>query len=70
MFWLMIIGVLVVWVVGGGGGYVSWDQFLLRFIVVFIGVGGAFVLNILGICRVFPMMATPWTHGRGFVVYA
>jgi hypothetical protein len=41
---------------GMGGGYVSWDHFLLQFIEVFMGVGGTFVLNIVGICRVWPIM--------------
>jgi hypothetical protein len=36
---------------------VSWDHFLLRLTMVFIGVGGTFVLNMVGICRVVPMMS-------------
>ena len=34
----------------------SCDHFLLRFTEVYIGVGGTFALNIVGICRVLPMM--------------
>ena len=47
---------MVLWVGGGGGGYVSWAHFLLRFTEVFIGVGGAIVLNIVGICRDSPIV--------------
>ena len=42
---------------GGGGGYVSWDHFLLQFTEVFIGVGDAIVLNIVGICKVLPIVS-------------
>ena len=45
---------------GGGGGYASWDQFLLRFTGVFIGVGGAVVLNVMGICKVLHII--PMCH--------
>ena len=56
MSWFVVMGILVTWVKGGGGGYVSWDHFLLRFTRVFIGVGGAVVLNIVDICKVLPIM--------------
>ena len=56
MSWFMMMGTLVTSVVGGGG-YMSWDHFLLRFTRVFIGVGGAIVLKIVGIYKVLQIMS-------------
>ena len=55
MLWLVSRGMLVIWIDGGEGGYASWDHFLLRFTVVLNGVGGTFVVNMVGICSVVPM---------------
>ena len=56
MSWFVIRGILVVGLWGGGGGYVSWDQFSLRFTNVFISMGDAVMLNTVGICRDLPIM--------------
>ena len=60
---LAIDEVLKVWAIGGfgGGGYVSLDHFVLRFIgVSFTSVGGAVCVNIMDICRVLAMVSICW----------
>ena len=52
----MIGGVARIWVVGGGGGHMSLDHFVLRFIGVFRDVGGATCVNIARICRLLAMV--------------
>ena len=52
-----------------GGGYVSWDHVLLQFMGMLIGVGGAIVLNIVGICSVLPMMSMWLAYPIGPMVW-
>ena len=40
----------------------SLDHFVVRFIRVFIGVGGVILVNIAGICRILAMTSIWWVY--------
>jgi hypothetical protein len=49
-------------VVGGVGGYVSLNHFVLRFTTMHVGVCGAIWLNISGICSVLVASFICWLY--------
>ena len=58
--WLIFHGLVGVWIIGGVGGYVSLVLFVVRFINVLSGVGGAIWQNISGIRNVLAVSFICW----------